>query len=679
MRDLASFSADQQAEVRVIAEQDGEPRLLSDAYTEWMISLLAGAGYINDAEVASFQARGLAASAFSIDDDGATLNLFIADYQVGSIRSLPQSDLDRLVKRAFNFAKAASEGLHQNIEESSDAWDMSQQIAQAWENLTDLRITVITNATVKGTPRGTEELAGLAVTYQVWDLDRTYKFVTSGDMHEPISVDFENEFGGPLPALGPFVADGGLAVYVLTIPGDLLADIYAAFGPRLLESNVRAFLQARNKVNRGIQITLKEEPEKFLAYNNGISMTASKARTVKGPEGLLVVGVDDLQVVNGGQTTASLYYARTKNKVDLADVWVQAKLSVVDSAVETKELVKRISAYANSQNAIKMADFSANDPFHIEIEKLSRSIWAPGPDGSHHQTRWFYERARGQYADELARARTPAAQKQFKATHPLAQKFTKTDLAKFENVWDQKPATVCLGAEKNFRDFTIELTKRPKFTPDAAYFEKLVAKAILFRASEKAIGKLHLGGYRAQTVAYTLALLLNRTAQRIDLDRIWATQRLSDELLEAVETLAPMVHETLIASAGSRNVSEWAKKAGAWDAVEAIRWVPAEELQTQLLSTTRRADPSGASSVKEVLNDEEGAAMAAVLAVSGATWFELSKWAKETGSLQGWQRSLSFSLGKLANSEKRPSRKQAVQGAKILAEAGRLGFQVTPQ
>jgi hypothetical protein len=324
-----------------------------------------------------------------------------------------------------------------------------------------------------------------------------------------------------------------------------------------------------------------------------------------------------------------------------------------------------------------MADFSANDPFHVELEKLSRTIWAPGREGTHLMTHWFYERARGQYADAHASERTPARQRQFKTLNPLSQKFTKTDLAKFENTWDQLPHVVSLGAEKNFREFTIRLRDRRGLVPDIAYFQRLAAKALLFRAAEKIVGHLNLGGYRSQTVTYTLALMLHQTGQRIDLDGIWRRQTLSSALAADIERLGPLVHAHLLDSAGTRNVSEWAKKPACWHAVGEIAWEPSAELQVELARPSRGKHRSTNNvEPQEILTPDEAKAMSEVVGVSAERWFELSGWAKQTNNLAPWQRSLAFSIGRLLAREARPSRKQALQGALALAEARRLGFRI---
>ena len=229
----------------------------------------------------------------------------------------------------------------------------------------------------------------------------------------------EKVWGEPLPCLGPHGERDSYESYLLAIPGDFLAGIYELYGPRLLELNVRSFLQARGKINKGIQETIAREPARFFAYNNGVSMTAAEVKVVHLDDGRPAISrISDLQIVNGGQTTASLHYARVKNKADLSDLVVQAKLSVV-AMDKRDELVAQISVFANSQNRVNMADFTANDPFHVELERVSRTVWAPPRATTTDMTRWFYERARGQYADAHARERTPAKQRRVQEDSPV--------------------------------------------------------------------------------------------------------------------------------------------------------------------------------------------------------------------------------------------------------------------
>ncbi|MDC5696316.1 AIPR family protein [Intrasporangium calvum] len=672
---LAEFNERLQQAVILAASEEGNEATLPSRFVEYMLDVLTEAGETDDARAASYAARGARASGFELSEDEGTLHMFLADYRsANGVESLGKGDLDAQFKRLLRFVEQAKDGLWRTLEETSTGWDMAQRIHEAWKNVGELRLTLLTNAELKTNVPEPTDFEGRGVRYDVWDLGRLRKLDSSGRAQEPITVNVVELWGEPIPCLGPHGQKDSYEAYLLTLPGEFLASVYELYGPRLLELNVRSFLQSRGKVNRGIQETIRNEPARFLAYNNGISMTASAVELVDAPGGgRAIAGIHDLQIVNGGQTTASLHYAKVKTKADLSEVHVESKLSVVEPD-RLSELVPLISQFANSQNRVNMADFTANDPFHVELEKLSRIVWAPGSGGGPHMTRWYYERARGQYADAHARERTPARQREFKKVHPLSQKFTKTDVAKFENTWDQLPWLVSLGAEKNFREFMLRLEKRGRFTLTPEYFQTLVAKAILFRSAERTIGSLQLGGYRAQAVTYTLAKLLNVTAQRVDLDAIWRAQEISSPLVHAIEELASLVHAKLVASAGARNISEWAKKEDCWKAVQAIEWQPSRELVATLLQAGRRTATTTDSSVGEILSDAEKIAMLTVSAVAAQTWFELSQWAKQTNNLMPWQRSLAFSLGKNAAAGKSNSRKQAVQGEKILGEAKRLGF-----
>lgn len=677
--DLTEYLNDLQRQVSLSASADGNEQGMSEAFTEYMFDVLTDAGEVDGATVASYQAQGARASGYAVSEDESTLWLFLTDYRAElEPQTIGKTDLDSHYRRMTGFVERARDGLWRKLEESAPSWDMAQRLAEVWQQVGEIRLVVLTNAELRTNVPAEAKLDDRNIHHSVWDLTRLYQLATSGRAQEPISIDVIDLWGEPLPCLGPHGDAGAYESYLLMLPGEFISRIYERFGPRLLELNVRSYLQARGNINRGIQETIKNEPRRFLAYNNGLSMTAAEVHVVDLPSGGQGIdAISDLQIVNGGQTSASLHFAKVKGKADLSGIYVQSKLSVVDPTLLI-DLVPRISQFANSQNKVNMADFSANDPFHVEVEKLSRTIWAPGRAGTADLTRWFYERARGQYADALGRERTPAKQRNFKLASPPGQKFTKTDLAKYENLWDQLPWIVSMGAEKNFREFMLRLEKRgTAFVPDQTYFEHLVAKAILFKEADKLVYRLKLGGYKSQTVYYTIAKISNVTGQRVDLRGIWRSQTLPPSLVEAIEDLAPRVHSALWSTAGSRNISEWAKKEDCWKAILDMSWSPPAGLVDAASSVSSRTRATSTTSIGEHLSEEERTAFQGVLSISGEDWKALSAWAKETGNLQSWQRSLAFSLGRVIASGKDPSRKQTVQGALILDEAQRLGFAAT--
>ena len=652
------------------AEAEGSLRL--ETFTQGVAQRLAEAGEFSGVELCFHRARGVEVSGYALEGDA--FHLFVTDYRGASCpEGLTDSQVRQSFRRLSTFVERSLEGYADKLEESSPAFELADLIRTNWSRSETARLYLFSDARARQPVMPDSEIHEVKISHQVWDLERLFRFDTSGLEREPISVDVVQRFGAPLPCLrGPSATDHD--VYLLVMPGDFLARLYKEFGPRLLERNVRSFLQARGITNRGIRDTILKQPNRFLAYNNGISATARSISLVRsGDSGPAVARIDDLQIVNGGQTTASLAAALHRDRADLSRVAVQMKLTIVGPET-MDELVPYISQYSNTQNRITGADFSSNAPFHIAIEGLSRSIWAPAPEGTQRQTHWFYERARGQFADELARARTPARQREFKTKNPPSQKITKTDLAKFENSWEQRPHMVSLGAEKNYGEFKLRLADNER-QPDVAYFERLVAKAILFRTTEKLISAQKFGGYRANIVTYTIAKLSHATSHRLDLASIWKGQRLSDATGEAVAEISRLVFAVITDPPERvRNISEWCKRLDCWKRVEELDWHPSRALESELLDI-------GAGRARKIMEDgsgtlteEESEIIAHASAVEADTWFRLSSWAKETSNLQPWQRGLAFSLGRLAQWNRPPSVKQARQGTRLLDEAKRLGF-----
>ena len=513
------------------------------------------------------------------------------------------------------------------------------------------------------------------ISFNVWDIDRLYRCVSSGKMRETIEIDFEEKFNTTIPCIENNTSEK-YSVYLAIINGELLAALYDEFRDRLLEKNVRSFLQVKGGVNKGIRDTLRDEPDMFLAYNNGISVTAEGVEIVRdGNRKPSIKSIRDMQIVNGGQTTASIFNARNDKKIaaDLSKVFVQMKLSVIQSTEAMDEIVPRISTFANTQNKIQVADFSANDPFHRRIEELSRTVWAPAQSGLKPQN-WFYERARGQYADVLSRETTPKRKKEYKETHPL---FTKTDLAKYENTWDQMPYQVSEGAQKNFHKFMLRLKDYKGFVPDENYYHNLISKAILFRQTEKLVHKQQYGGYRANIVTYTLAFLSFKTAQRIDLERIWKEQSLTPALEWEIVEVSKFVQKLIVNPPGGANVGEWCKKEKCWQSIRDYEYTISDALQKELVSVARpAAGPQPSTNSIASLTEEDLRLIDEVALIPAETWFALSRWAKETKNFQPWQRSLLFSVGGIVGRGQKPSIKQATHAMKAYTDAFTRGFSI---
>jgi hypothetical protein len=302
----------------------------------------------------------------------------------------------------------------------------------------------------------------------------------------------------------------------------------------------------------------------FLAYNNGLVATVDEIDIVRTKAGVEeITGVKGLQIVNGGQTTALLHRTRKKESNDLAQVSVPVKIIKVAGA-DLVEMVGAISRAANRQNSVQLADFSANDPFHQEIEMLANNTWLD--DG---KSRWFYERARGSYvAAEQKASYRKSDHKAFRSETPKARRFSKLDVARYLAVWNGLPHRVCLGGQKNFQFFMQRLKDEPLPTLDTDWYKRLIAIAVLYRSVEKNIRSAKFPAYGAQIIAYVVSGLSFRNGGYINSQQLWSAQATSSEMNALIKEWAPEMNSALRESAGQLNPSEWFKKEQCWEAIK---------------------------------------------------------------------------------------------------------------
>ncbi|VFB18427.1 AIPR family protein [Pseudomonas fragi] len=643
-----------------------------DQFTRTVADYLIEAGEVEDVNICFYKSRGMQLNGYNVNQDEEGLDIFVALFnQQTPPVTVTKAQCEAAFRQAETCLRKGLTGFHSTLEESSESYDAFQRIHELRGSLASCRIFLLTDGVVNQDTFHPEEGGDISVTLHVWDAARLYRLATSGKKFEPIEIDFPEEFGENIPCLSLADPNSDYKGYLAVIPGEVLAGIYEKYGPRLLERNVRSFLQARGNVNKGIRKTILEEPHRFFAYNNGVSATADDIEF--GQDGLSITKIRNLQIVNGGQTTASLYYTAKKDKADLQGIFVQAKISVIPED-QLEHIVPLISRFANSQNKVNDADFYANDPFHVEIEGLSRTVWAPAVDGSSRQSKWFYERARGQYLDAKAREGTPARKRQFDATFPTRQKFTKTDLAKYENTWMQLPHIVSLGGQKNFNDFAIRLKERGRVDVDVRYFEHLIAKVIIFNKADRIVREQSFGGYKANIVTYTIAWISNRTSQRIDLDSIWKNQDISPALHDVIREVSMAVHRVIVSPPNGKNVTEWCKRKECWEKIRDSNVNIGSALGEELIGVSNKPGSSKGNQGVSAPNEHEQQLITSVTDVPADIWFQISKWSKETNNLQPWQRSLAFSIGRLVSTSGNVSIKQAKHGAVILEEVQRLGF-----
>lgn len=652
------------------AAAEGEGAFQESVFASHALELLITAGEVVDPQTCQYRGRGMKVDAFDYLDDSDELDLFVTDFDNRTgLRRMGSSEVADLFARGQTFLRRSLDGLHQKLEESSDAFSLAQTISDVRQSLRTVRIFLLTNRVAPADIVEDQSIGGIRIVHQVWDIERLFQASGAGSTRTPVTVDFAGEFGGALPCLPAPLKEGAYDAYLLLIPGPVLAEAYGRWGQRLLERNVRSFLQARGAVNQGIRKTLEDEPGMFLAYNNGISATADAVIVSRSSDGTPMLRLaENLQIVNGGQTTASTYDA-LRRRVDLSDVYVQMKLTVLRNPSQVERVVPLISRFANSQTKVTFSDFSANDPYHLELERLSREVWAPNPDArGKSTTKWYYERARGQYADDRARQPTPTKRRAWDFQHPSRQRLTKTLIAKYEMTWQQMPQRVSEGAEKNFAHFSVWLQDHGPKEVDITYFSRLVAKAILFQACDRIVARLNQGGYKANVVTYTIAWLSCITRQSLDLDAIWQRQGITAATATALEALAGEVWKHLTdPPPSSRNISEWSKKVACWETLKQ-RPVSLPGLQGDLVT----GSPSRENVVGARSNGH--AAMVSLDGVSPAVWTALAGWGDDTGRLLHWERGLALSLADLASRGRTPTPKQTKHGLRIYRQALNAGF-----
>ena len=376
----------------------------------------------------------------------------------------------------------------------------------------------------------------------------------------------------------------------------------------------------------------------FFAYNNGIAATATEIDTEMTETGLVITRIKDLQIVNGGQTTASIAASLSDKDVDLSKVFVPMKISVIRDAEHDDELIKQISVSANSQTAIKNSDFSANDPYLVDLERFSRTEWVPNGNNKPF-CKWYFERTRGQYLDQLAQL-SGFNEKSFKIEYPKKQKVTKTDIAKYEAVWKQRPFDVCRGAEKNYQLFVADI-KREKPTISAVYFKNIIAKGILFNTIDGIVKSKNLGGYKANMNAYLMASVSFLSNGNLDLTYIWENQCVQKEVREKVDQLVPIVWEHLTGGASggnqSSNVGEWSKKPDCWNKLK-LKLGEIGKFGEDLMQPDTNDDGS-------YLNETQQSRIKEAEAIEPNYWFGLANWAKSRNLLTPIERKAAFNFG----------------------------------
>ena len=534
-------------------------------------------------------------------EDTNTLNLYVVEYKPypEEERELPITTMTAL-KEYANMAKrffSNAQAILQQADRSMEYYDVTKMIIDNKDTIEEVNIYVVTsnfylsNKPIDLTIPGVE-----TVNVHVWDMDRIFKLSEAEQGIKEFDINFAAEYQTDLQMVrvpSNREEQGRIDCYVGVIPAKLLAQLYDDWGPKLVERNVRSFLQARGGTNRGIRDTLKdpEQKELFVAYNNGISSVAKTGDIEPmGETGLYRINMlTSWQIVNGGQTTASIHQAY-KTGIDLSGVYIQAKLTIINVPEELEDnevdrytlednMISKISEYANTQNKINKSDLLANTRFMSDLEKLSRNVWIPTNDNRKEESKWYFERARGQYMVDIGRRSKGKEQTAFKKMYPKENVITKVEIAKYFMSWEGYPHISSKGGEEAFKRFMNMNSQYWKQSSvindngeatkailqiDSDYYKELIAKRIINAFVTKVVENMNLKGYKANVIYYSVAMLNFLYGKEIDLEEVWQHQTLSDKWEEVIRIIANNTLNYLKESAGEQNVTQWAKKEDCW-------------------------------------------------------------------------------------------------------------------
>lgn len=673
-----TFDDDLRDSIAIRAEGSSSFRM--QAFAEELAERLEVAEVVFDVTVEALRCTGrrgrtLELLGFAEDPADDSLVVLVGAYFDAPNMVLNLTEAKRVFSAGAGFLEQSVDGwLSENLEVSSKEAEYAQYFSQHVQQFERIKFILVTDATmsdrIKAIPNG--EVVGRQASYSIWDLRRFEELSLSESGRDDIHVDLTTWIPDGLPCLVGAESGQHARSYLAVLPGRLLADVFREYGSQLLESNVRTFLSARGKVNKGIQATLAHEPDMFLAFNNGLTTTASGVTVEDRAGATYLTAIDNWQIVNGGQTTSSLaYFMRQSKDRSLDGVFVQMKLVTVEPS-QAAELVSKVSRYANSQNKVSEADFFSNSPFHVRLEQISLRLKAPAHEGMQFGTGWFYERTRGQY-ENTRNARTPAEQKRFDLEFPKTQKIMKTDWAKYAFAWSQRPHEVSKGAQSNFMAYAAEadrIWEKDDRSINDAYFRTNVAKVIMYHQLRLAVMKApwYGVGYLANIVAYAMSRFSFQVGaqypnRRFDFEAVWNRQALSPVTEAVLLDIARLMQEVLTdPKRPQSNVTQWAKQVACWESAKGRPFLLPNEIEADLQS---QSDDSTAqlAARKERRVDSSFEMISRVMSVRPEIWSTLLREGVPKGLVSPTERGI---IERVAVSGTIPSERQAARALLVL-------------
>lgn len=637
---------------------------------------------------------------YAFDESDNSCCIFILDYHGdGENDSINNDNIKTLFKKIRFFVEESIKNrLYLNLEESTQVYEFSKILYEDMDSITKFRFFLITDAFNKQRNKNIkdEELFNKKVELNVWDINRIFDLVNSKSRKESIEIDFDDFKYDGIPCVKAVeykniqadVDDEILKLksdekseniityssYLAVVPGEILKDLYLEYGSRLLEGNVRSFLSVRGKVNKSIQNTIKNYPEMFFAYNNGIAATATEIKTESSSDGLKIKYIKDLQIVNGGQTTASIantvLNAKKNDNVDISNLFVPMKLSVLEQEMSEK-IIPKISQYSNSQNKVDASDFFSNHPFHIRMEDYSRKTPAPARNGEQYQTYWYYERTRGQYNQVKIKYKPKSAQlKQYEIRYPEKQVIKMVDLAKYMEIYNSNPHIVSKGKQVIVKEFAKEVKSKwleSNEEYNLYYFKRIVALAIIYKKTDEIIKNTswykEKKSYKANVIAYTLSIIFdfirkNKRGYEIDFMKIWNEQKVYPEFCLEIKNLCTEVYKFITRDDRlTENVTEWCKKEICWERAKKEKWNIGESfLNTLIKKEELKTVAMEAKANRKIETEIEDIKL--IMNLGDSYWKKVLNWGRERNLILELEESILKILINMSITGKIPSEKQ---------------------
>ena len=495
------------------------------------------------------------------DQNRFSLNLFVCDYMKRlDVELIDKAEVSKLMNKALNFYLEGAKNLSEKMSPMHSAYVPAKRIRSAADGIDSVKIWLFTNRRFDNhlssgrAGKKPDDKIRTEISYSVYDIKKIQELLNGGIR---ITMSFDT-IGGIAVYHSP-TKSGEYKCMLTSFAGSRLSELYSMHGTSLIQANVRAYL-GDNKVNKKIMETIRNEPEKFFAYNNGLVIVADKAEFNN--EGKLTL-LDGVQIINGGQTTASIYHcwlreqnSRTLGSRTVAEnlnsVFVPVKIVIPNEEIgeyEKNLLIEKISEAANSQTAVKGSDLSANTPFQRSLHDAVMRLSSPkGGD-------WFYERARGLYKAELGkRTGSISEKKSFQEKYPASKKVEKTDIAISHLAWKSAAAACAKGKEIAFASLDQQTESITEVSPQLA--KQLLSEWIVFKALEDRMKKSAMKNPRVP-VLYAIAMF--KTKYSVDWNKIWTKQEPSQALLNVLVQITIKVQKIINETKGDFMIAMWGR------------------------------------------------------------------------------------------------------------------------